>query len=119
MHELSVCMSLLDQVTAIAEERDARRVTRIELTVGPLSGIEIDLLETAWPIAAAGSLADEAEFIVEATPVVVHCGACGEETPATSNRLVCGNCGAHQTRVVSGEEMILQRLELETSADPG
>ena len=119
MHELSVCMSLLDQVTAIAEERDARRVTRIELTVGPLSGIEIDLLETAWPIAAAGTIADEAEFVVEATPVVVHCGTCGAETPASSNRLVCGNCGSHRTRVISGEEMILQRLELETSADPG
>ena len=119
MHELSVCMALLDQVTAIAEERNARRVTRIELTVGPLSGIEIDLLETAWPIASAGTLADDATFIVEATPVVVHCGECGEETSAQSNRLVCGRCGAHQTRVVSGEEMILQRLELETSADPG
>ena len=119
MHELSVCMSLLDQVTAIAAERDALRVTRIELTVGPLSGIEIDLLESAWPIAAAGTLADEADFVVEAVPVVVHCKTCGEETTAQSNRLVCGQCGAHQTRVVSGEEMILQRLELETSADPG
>ena len=119
MHELSVCMSLLDQVTAIAEERNAHRVTRIELTVGPLSGVEIDLLETAWPIASAGTLADEAEFVIEATPVVVVCNVCGEETSANSNRLVCGQCGAHKTRVVSGEEMILQRLELETSADPG
>ncbi len=119
MHELSVCMTLLEQVTAIAEERDASRVTRIELTVGPLSGIETDLLETAWPIASAGTLADNAVFVVEATPVVVHCDICGEESAAHSNRLDCGQCGAHQTRVVSGEEMILQRVELETSADPG
>ena len=119
MHELSVCLALLDQVTNIATERDARRVTRIELTVGPLSGIEIDLLENAWPIASAGTLADDAEFVVEAAPVVVQCDACGEETPAHSNRLVCGHCCAYQTRVVSGEEMILQRVELETSADPG
>ena len=119
MHELSVCMSLLDQVTAIAAERDARRITRIELTVGPLSGIEIDLLETAWPIAAAGTLADSADFVVTATGVVVQCRSCGAETAAQSNRLVCGDCGAHQTHVVSGEEMILQRVELETSADSG
>ncbi len=119
MHELSVCMALLDQVTAIAEERSARRVTRIELSVGPLSGIEIDLLKSAWPIAAAGTLADPAEFVVEATPIVVHRNSCGAETAAHSNRLVCGACGAYQIRVVSGEEMILQRLELETSANPG
>lgn len=112
-------MALLDQVTAIAEERSARRVTRIELTVGPLSGIEIDLLESAWPIAAAGTLADDADFVVQPTPIVVQCNACGEQSSAEANRLVCGHCGAHQTRVVSGEEMILQRVELETSTDPG
>ena len=119
MHELSVCMSVLDQVTAIAAERDADRVTRIELTVGPLSGIEIDLLETAWPMAAAGSLAENAEFVVTATGIVVQCHSCGAETTARSNRLVCGDCGAHRTHIVSGEEMILQRVELATSADSG
>ena len=119
MHELSVCMSLLDQVAALAEDRNARRVTRVELSGGPLSGIEIDLLETAWPIASAGTLADGAEFVIGATDIVVHCTVCGQETAARSNRLVCGECGAHKTRVVSGEEMILQRVELETSADPG
>ncbi|NNL46805.1 MAG: hydrogenase maturation nickel metallochaperone HypA, partial [Acidimicrobiia bacterium] len=48
MHELSVCLSLLEQVQAIAAERDAIRVTRIELKVGPLSGVESDLLKSAW-----------------------------------------------------------------------
>ena len=119
MHELSVCLALLDKVMSIAEERDALRITRIELTVGPLSGIEIDLLETAWPIASAGTLADGADFVVEATAVTVRCDVCEKESSAHSNRLVCGHCGAHQTRVVTGEEMILQRVELETSADPG
>ncbi len=119
MHELSVCMSLLDQLTAIAEERHARRVTRIELTIGPLSGIEVDLLESAWPIASAGTLADDADFVVRATNIVVRCAACGEETEVPGNRLVCGACASPQTLVVSGEEMILQRVELETSTDPG
>ena len=119
MHELSVCLALLDKVMSIAEEREARRVTRIELTVGPLSGIETDLLENAWPIASAGTLADGADFVVDAAPIVVHCSHCDRESSAQSNRLVCGHCGAYQTRVVTGEEMILQRVELETSADPG
>ncbi len=119
MHELSVCLAMLDKVMSIAEEREARRVTRIELTVGPLSGIEIDLLENAWPIASAGTLADGADFLVDAAPIVVHCSRCGKESSAQSNRLVCGHCDAYQTRVVTGDEMILQRVELETSADPG
>jgi len=115
MHELSVCLSLLEQVQAIAADRGAARVTRIELKVGPLSGVESDLLRNAWPLASAGTIAVNAEFVVGEAAIVVHCSACDASTAATPNRLVCGNCGDFHTTVVSGDEMILQSVELETS----
>ena len=114
MHELSVCLSLLEQVQAIAAERGAIQVTRIELTIGPLSGVESELLRTAWPMASADSIAVDAEFIIDEAEIVVKCSACDAETAAQSNRLVCGNCGDFRTTVISGDEMILQRVELET-----
>ena len=113
MHELSVCLSLLEQVQAIAAERGASRVTRIELKVGPLSGVESDLLRNAWPMAAAGTLAVDAEFIIEEAEIIVRCNACAAETVVRANRLVCGDCGDFHTTVTSGDEMILQRIELE------
>ncbi len=119
MHELSVCLSLLDQVRAVAAERGAAKVTRIELRVGPLSGVESDLLLHAWPMASAGTIAVDAEFVIDETDVVVRCGTCGAETAARANRLVCGECGDFRTSLVSGDEMILQRVELEGSTDPG
>jgi len=113
MHELSICLSLLEQVQAIAAERGASRVTRIELKVGPLSGVESDLLRNAWPMAAAGTLAVDAEFIIEEAEIIVRCNACAAETAVRANRLVCGDCGDFHTTVTSGDEMILQRIELE------
>lgn len=113
MHELSVCMSLLEQVDQIARERGASKVTRIELQVGPLSGIETDLLENAYPIAAAGTIAMDAELVINSCELVVRCSQCGTETGAKPNRLICGNCGDFRTSIVSGDEMILQRVELE------
>ena len=113
MHELSVCMSLLEQVTAIATERAATRVTRIELDIGPLSGVEADLLRNAYPIAAAGTLAEDAELLIDETDIIVRCRRCRTETHAEPNRLVCGECGDFGTNIVSGDEMILRRLELE------
>jgi len=115
MHELSVCLSLLEQVQAVAEERDAVQVTRIELRVGPLSGVESALLRTAWPMAAAGSIAVDAEFVIKEMGIVVRCTVCDAETDARPNRLVCGDCGDFRTTVVSGDEMILQSVELETA----
>lgn len=113
MHELSVCLSLLDQVRAIAAEHGANQVTRVELTVGPLSGVESDLLRSAWPLAAAGTVAVDADFIVNEADILVRCTSCNAETPARANRLVCGQCGDFKTTLISGDEMILQRVELE------
>lgn len=115
MHELSVCLSLLEQVQAIATERNAVQVTRIELKVGPLSGVESALLHSAWPMAAAGTIATDADFVVEEIAIVVRCSACDAETDALPNRLVCGDCGDYRTTVISGDEMILQSVELETA----
>lgn len=116
MHELSVCLSLLEQVQRIAAERGSQYVTRIELGIGPLSGVESDLLRNAWPLAAAGSIAEDAELLIETAAIVVRCTICKAETPASANKLICGECGDFRTRLVSGDEMTLLRLEL---ADPG
>jgi hydrogenase nickel incorporation protein HypA/HybF len=118
MHELSVCHALLTQVERIALERGAQQVTGIVLRLGPLSGVEPDLLRRAYPLAAAGSIAEQARLDIQAADVVVHCSQCGQETAATANRLLCGQCGDFRTRLVSGDEMILQSLELETARVP-
>ncbi len=113
MHELSVCLSLLEQVATIASERSAASVVRIELDIGPLSGVEAELLRNAYPIAAAGTIAESAELVIHEAAIVVRCSDCGAETAAVPNRLVCGVCGDFRTQVVSGDAMILKSLELE------
>jgi hydrogenase nickel incorporation protein HypA/HybF len=115
MHELSVCLSLLQQLQGIAAEQRAQRITRIELGVGPLSGVEPELLRNAWPIAAAGTVAVDAELSIDETGIVVHCRSCNADTAARANRLVCGECGDFRTSLVSGDEMILKRVEFETA----
>jgi hydrogenase nickel incorporation protein HypA/HybF len=112
MHELSVCLSLLEQVQRVAAEHGAYRVERIRLRIGPLSGVEPDLLRNAYPLAAAGGIAEDAVLDIEPAPVRVHCNSCGAETDALPNRLLCGACGDWQTRLVSGDELLLANLEL-------
>lgn len=117
MHELSVCLSLIEQVERIARDQGAIRVERILLRIGPLSGVEAPLLANAYPLAAAGTLAADAELQIEPAPVTVHCIDCGEESPATANRLLCEHCGSFHTRLTSGDEMLLARLELSLPND--
>lgn len=112
MHELSVCQALITQVEALARERSAQSVALIRLGIGPLSGVEPQLLVQAYPIASAGTLADGAELVIENLPLRVSCDACGQTTDALPNRLLCAACGDWHTRLVSGDELLLNSVEL-------
>jgi hydrogenase nickel incorporation protein HypA/HybF len=115
MHELSVCLSLLQQVEQIARERNAAVIDRIVIKLGPLSGIEPGLLRKAYPLAAVGTLASDAELVIDDAAVVVRCSVCNAESRVPSNRLLCSECGDFRTRLISGDEMILQSVELRTA----
>ena len=117
MHELAVCQALIEQVDRVARDNHASRVVAITVSVGPLSGVEPDLLEHAYPLAAEGTIAQRAALIGERVPVQVRCRACGAESEASPNRLVCGGCGDWQVDVTAGEELLLKRVELETAAE--
>ena len=115
MHELSLCEDLMDQVLTIAKAHHAEKVVRIIVRIGPLSGIEPLLLESALSISRAGTLAEDAEFLTEVLPIRVLCNSCGVESEAVVNNLVCGSCGGYNTKLLSGDELILARVELENA----
>lgn len=117
MHELSVCLALMEKVQQIAQEHGAGHVEKIVLRLGPLSGVEASLLKHAFPLAAAGTVAEAAELAIEISPVMVKCTLCGEKSEVPPNRLVCAACGDFRTQVISGEEMTLERLELALAND--
>ena len=112
MHEFAVCQDMLQQIETIAADEQATAVEAITVRIGPLSGIEAHLLSQAFPLAAAGTAAENAELIIEALPIKVKCQLCGAETEAKANRLICGKCGDYHTQLLSGDEMLLASLEL-------
>ena len=113
MHELAICQSLMNQVESIAQERNAASVTSIVIGMGPLSGVEVQLLKNAYPIASAGTIAEHAELVIEQLPLRVKCNSCGAESDASPNKLVCAQCGDWRTTLVSGDELMLMSVELE------
>ena len=101
MHELAVCQALIEQVERVARDNAARRILSITVSVGPLSGIE-----------------EDAKLVVVTVPVRVRCRTCKAETEAAANRLLCGSCNDWHVDVIAGEEMLLQRVEIETADEP-
>ena len=114
MHELAVCQDIIAQVENIALQHNAVNVDQIQLQIGPLSGVESALLEAAFPIASAGSVAEKAQLVIEEIPITVLCRQCDKKSTVSSNNLTCQYCGNWQTQLISGDEMVLKRIEMDT-----
>ena len=118
MHELSVCQALVRQIDDIAHAERALRITQVVVRIGPLSGVEPQLLLQAYTVASAGTAAATAKLVLETQPIRVACESCGAESEETANRLSCGVCGDYHTRLLSGDELLLAHVELERDELP-
>lgn len=112
MHELSVALGVVD----VAAEQAARlggRVVAVHLRVGPLSGVVVGALVSAYELAREGSAVAESELVVEEVPVVAYCGACAAERPIASVLdMRCPACGGPTPEVVRGRELEVFAVEI-------
>ena len=112
MHEFSIVSSLLDLVEADVRKHNARSATKVVVRIGEMSGVVAELLAEAFHVCKRGTLAEQAELVVEKQEVLIRCH-CGYRGAIKDRRFICPVCGVADVEVTAGEDMILQRLELE------
>lgn len=118
MHEMSVAVSLLERVLEEASRGGLVSVTRVNVELGTLQAIEPDLLTDAFEAAAAGSLAQGAQLLLQLRPGRALCQACGEPFDISYRDFVCPKCGKAEVQILAGKETFLLSLSGE-SADEG
>lgn len=113
MHEYSIVQALLERVREQADAHGASAVHRLRVRVGELSGVEIELLQSAYELFRERSICDGAAL--EVVPVAARwvCPDCGR-TIARGEVLRCAVC-ALPARLVEGDEIVLERVELEVA----
>jgi hydrogenase nickel incorporation protein HypA/HybF len=114
MHEYSLAQALIQRVEHEAREHGASAVHRVTVRIGPLSGVEPDLLVTAYGHLRVGTLCADAELDLNGEDVVWRCEACGVAlVPGAA--LCCPDCGM-PARLAGGNALVLERIELEVPA---
>jgi hydrogenase nickel incorporation protein HypA/HybF len=113
MHEYSIVQALLDRVASEARTHSAIAVHRIRVQIGEASGVEPDLLETAFELARTRTLCESAELEIVAVAAKWECGSCGAEI-AAGQILRCRLC-EQPARLVQGDEIVLERIEMEAA----
>lgn len=115
MHELSIALSLLDLASAEVSSRGLGPVAAIHLRLGPLAGVVKGALQSAYTLAREGTDFAAAELVIEDVPLVTYCPACAaERTPTSALLLCCPTCGAPTPQIVSGRELEVAALEVES-----
>ena len=122
MHELSIAHSLVESAVDAAEKAGARRVTRVLLRLGALSGVVRNALEFGYEITTQGTLLEGSELVIEELPVIVDCDVCHSQTTLHDLQgFACPACGAPGPRMIQGRELELQSIEIDVddTADDG
>jgi hydrogenase nickel incorporation protein HypA/HybF len=113
MHELSICMSLLDVAGEEVERRGNPEVEAIYLKLGPLSGVVKEALLSAYELAREGTPFASCRLVIEEVPIVVFCSKCDAERPVHSIQdFSCTECDTPASQVLHGRELELAALEL-------
>ncbi|GAB0056935.1 Hydrogenase maturation factor HypA [Candidatus Magnetaquicoccaceae bacterium FCR-1] len=114
MHELSIALSLVDQVRRIAERESATRVVSVRVRVGTMSGVDGESLTFCFPMAAREfPILEGARLEIVAEPMQWFCLTCrkifaGESTQERA----CPQCGGLEHHLTGSDVLTLESLEV-------
>jgi hydrogenase nickel incorporation protein HypA/HybF len=108
VHELSLAGAVIDTV-----ERHAagRRVTAVHLRIGYLRQVVPASLQFYFEHVARGTVCDGARLEQELVPAALRC-ACGHAWTLEGLAFRCPACGAADAQVVSGEELLVESIDV-------
>lgn len=112
MHELSVVMGIVGIAEAETARAGAKKVERIELEIGTLSGVELSALEFAWRQAVRNTVLEGAVKEIDIIQARGRCLECEKEFPLKEVYDPCPICQNYAKGIVQGKELKVRALEV-------
>ncbi len=113
MHEVSIAQSIISIVEKSVPENNTKKVTSVYLSIGRLSGIEIDALKFAFSIIKKDTILKDAEMVVETINGKAVCNDCGNNFELSEYANPCPKCSSFSLKIIQGKEMNVTHIELE------
>ena len=113
MHEMSLCLSMLEILEASAREHHFHKVKVIHLELGCHSCADPDTLRFTFEVAAQNTLAEGARLAILEVPVRAWCHQCNKQVDLGEDLGVCPVCRGTELRLEGGQELRIKNLEVE------
>jgi len=113
MHELSIAISMIDQIIEESESRGGLDVEVVHLKLGVFSGVDKAALLFSYELACADTPLEGSRLLIETIPLVIYCEACQKNRiPPSIYQLCCPECQTPGQTIVSGREIEVASLEV-------
>ena len=110
MHEVGI---MEEAVRLAAQAADGRRVRKLTLRVGVLSGVVPDALRFAFDVVGKGTVVEGASLEIEAVQAACWCPTCRKEYECSDFLSECPRCRNLSGDLRRGRELEIGTVELE------
>jgi hydrogenase nickel incorporation protein HypA/HybF len=110
MHELSIAISIIDLAEEEALKAEATSISKIEVEVGTMAGIDPDALFFAWDSVIQGTMAQHSKLVINTIQAEAHCLECGKSFPAEHFFVQCPHCNSYRYQIIKGKELRISSL---------
>ncbi len=113
MHEASIAISLLETVSNLCRQEGYTSIESVRLKVGKLAGILPDALLFAFDAAKEGTIAREAQLIIESVSLGGVCNECGSSFESDERYIyACPACNSSSIKITRGDELQIIDMEV-------
>ena len=114
MHEMGIILHLAKTLEETAEQEKIKKITRVALEVGEVSGIMTDYFEECWNyFKKKHPVLETSELELITTPAVTWCDSCKRTYPTVQYGRTCPYCKSGETWLLKGNECIIKEIEVE------
>ncbi len=113
MHELAVTQSVLEIALRHAAQAGAKRICGLYLVIGELSSIVDDSVAFYWDMISRDTLAQGAVLHFRRVPVEMLCLDCDRRYTPNLEELSCPVCSGRRVRLVGGDQLQLESIDIE------
>ncbi|MEE8716720.1 MAG: hydrogenase maturation nickel metallochaperone HypA [Coriobacteriales bacterium] len=120
MHEMAYLRRIVDAVVDAGERQGAAEVVSVRLVVGELRDFIDKYVFGYFKFLARGTIAQNAEVVLQRVPFTVQCRACGtiyHFDYRDADAGACPTCGAHDFELRTGRELRVDSVVVRGSAD--
>lgn len=112
MHELSIALSMIEQIEEETAKRGGGKVEAVYVRVGILSGVDTAALRFAYDLAREGTTLAGSRLEIEAIPLLVFCPQCASTHAPRPTNIACPRCVTPEQQILQGRELEVRAFEM-------